>query len=169
MTIVEVMLGIALGGLLLVSATALLGQIEAANTILGRVARTEDTRANATRILYALLTRVDVRPDSLGRFTADATSAHFRTHCEVPGGWLEPCDVSVSLDAQHDSSAVIGQLSTGEVLTLGTWLGQGEFRYLEVSPSGDKWLAQWGRSIVPPAAMALVLATDTIMLPVAGR
>ena len=169
MTLVEVMLALVLGALTVLTARALLNQLGLAGETLGRVARVEDERRNETRVLYALLRHADVRPDSLRRFTGDSTSAQFHSLCQRPGGWGEPCDVTVLLDSGRDSTALVGQLSTGEVLTLGRWDGRAELRYLSATPSGDQWLSEWGRSIVAPAALALVFSQDTIVVPVAGR
>ena len=169
MTLIEVMLAIALSGLALLCGRALLDQIDNVGIVLGRTARAGDELANATRTLHALVRRADVRPDSTRRFIGDSLSASFRTLCEETGGWLEPCGVTVLLDIGTDSSALVGQLSHGGVLILARWPGTGAFRYLDVSGPRDQWVSDWGRSIVPPAAMAVVVATDTIVLPVAGR
>ncbi|HEU4722067.1 MAG TPA: prepilin-type N-terminal cleavage/methylation domain-containing protein [Gemmatimonadaceae bacterium] len=169
MTLIEVMAALAIGGLLLMSGRALLGQLQDAGTTLGRSARANDELANATRTLHALVRRADVRPDSASRFIGDSLSASFRTLCEQSGGWLEPCGVTVLIDVGPDSSSLVGQLSIGGLLILKRWPGVGRFRYLDVTGAQDQWVSQWGRSIVPPAAMALVVPPDTIVLPVAGR
>jgi len=169
MTLIEVMAALAIGGLLLMSGRALLGQLQDAGVTLGRSARANDELSNATRTLYALVRRADVRPDSLSRFIGDSLSASFRSLCEQPGGWLEPCGVAVLIDIGPDSSSLVGQLSSGGMLILKRWPGVGRFRYLDVTGAQDQWVSQWGRSIVPPAAMALVVPPDTIVLPVAGR
>lgn len=169
MTLIELMAAMAIAGMLLVSARSLLDQLGRASATLGRTARATDELSNATRTLYALARRADVRPDSASRFVGDSTSASFRSLCEQTGGWLEPCGVTVLIDIRPDSSALIGQLSSGSVLILGRWPGVGVLRYLDVSGPQERWMSQWGRSIVPPAAMALVVPGDTIVLPVAGR
>lgn len=169
MTLIEVMVALALSGLVLLGGRALLDQIERTTAVLGRTTRASDELSNATRTLYALVRRADVRPDSASRFIGDSLSASFRSLCEEPGGWLEPCAVTVLLDIGKDSSALVGQLSRGRVLILARWPGVGSFRFLDVTQSPDRWVSQWGRSIVPPAAMAVVVQGDTLILPVAGR
>lgn len=169
MTLVEVMLALVLSALALLTARALLDQLGQAGESLGRAARVQDERMNQTRTLYALMRHADVRPDTLRRFTGDSTSARFQSVCKRPGGWSEPCGVIVLMDVGKDSTALVGQLSTGELLTLGRWAGQGELRYLSANAAGEQWLSEWGRSIVAPAAIALVFAQDTIVVPVAGR
>jgi hypothetical protein len=169
MTVIELMLALGLSGLLLLSARALFTELQTVDVTLGRTARANDELANATRVLHALIRRADVTPDSARRFIGDSTSAQFSSLCEQPGGWLEPCAVTVLLDVGPDSSALIGDLSTGEQLTLARWPGRGVMRYLDVGSSGDRWIADWGRSIVPPAALAVVLPQDTVVLPIAGR
>jgi prepilin-type N-terminal cleavage/methylation domain-containing protein len=169
MTLIEVMLALALGSLLLFGARTLFTQLQTTDVILGRTARADDELANATRLLYALVRRAEVRPDSTSRFIGDSTSARFRSLCEQPGGWLEPCAVVVLLDASPDSSSLIADLSTGERLILARWPGQGTLRFLDATPAGDSWIGGWGRSITPPAAMAVAFPQDTIVLPIAGR
>ncbi len=96
-------------------------------------------------------------------------NARFRSLCDAPGGWLEPCGVTVLLERGTDSSALVGQLSNGGRLVLARWLGMGTFRYLDVVAGHDQWVTQWGRSTTPPIGMAVVVAGDTVVLPVAGR
>ncbi len=169
MTIIELMAGLVVAGMLFLTGRALFGQIDTAGTTLGRSARATDERSNATRMLFALARRADVRPDSTRRFVGDSTSASFRSLCEQRGGWLEACAVTVTIDVTPDSTALVGQLATGEVLRLAQWPGAGSLRYLDASGPQAQWVSQWGRSIVPPAAMALVVLGDTMVLPVAGR
>ena len=169
LTVIELMLALALSGLALLGGHALLQQLERASDVLGRTARANDELSNATRTLFALVRRADVRPDSLRRFRGDSVSASFQSLCKQSGGWLEPCGVMVLLDVAPDSSALVGQLSTGGALLLARFPGAGAFRYLDVVNGRDQWVSQWGQSIVPPIAMAVVAQGDTIMLPVAGR
>ena len=169
MTIIELMAALSIAGLLLLGGRSLLDQLARAQKTLGRSARATDELSNATRTLYALARRADVRPDSASRFIGDSTNASFRTWCERTGGWLEPCGLTVLIDVGPDSSSLVGQLSTGGVLILARWPGAGTLRYLDVSGQREQWVSQWGRSIVPPAALALVVPGDTIVVPVVGR
>jgi prepilin-type N-terminal cleavage/methylation domain-containing protein len=169
MTLIELMAALAIGGLLLMSGRALIAELQDAGATLGRSARANDANANARRTLYALIRRADVRPDSTSRFVGDSLSAGFRSLCEQPGGWLARCDVSMRIDTQRDSSSLVGQTNTGDVLTFDRWRGDASLRYLDLSTGQDQWVSQWGSSIVPPAAMAVEVDGDTIVLPVAGR
>jgi Tfp pilus assembly protein PilW len=169
MTLVELMAALAIAGLLLVTGRSVLDQIGRASATLGRAARAADERANSARALRAVVRRADVRPDSLDRFSGDSVSATFRSFCEVAGGWLVPCAVTLVLDARPDSSALSARLSTGGSLSLEPRAGAGTLRYLDVGVSPQTWVGQWGRSIVPPAAVAMIIAGDTIVLPMAGR
>jgi hypothetical protein len=169
MTLIEVMLAIALAGLVLMSGRALIDELQRADFTLGRNAHASDELSNASRTLYALVRRADVRPDSASRFRGDSLSASFKSLCEESGGWLEPCSVTVLLDVGTDSSSLVGQLSKGAPLILARFPGTGSFRYLDVVAGHDLWVSQWGLSIAPPIAMAVVVPGDTIILPVAGR
>ena len=81
MTLIELMIAVALGGLVLLGARALLYQIEDAGSALGRSARATDRLSNATRTLYALARRADVRSDSASRFVGDSLGATFPSTC----------------------------------------------------------------------------------------
>jgi hypothetical protein len=113
--------------------------------------------------------RANVRPDSLERFAGDSTSATFRSFCEVAGGWLVPCAVALALEVRPDSSALSARLSTGGSLSLERRAGAGTLRYLDANAPSQAWVGAWGRSIVPPAAIALIVEGDTVVLPMAGR
>src|SRR4051812_13004086 len=106
MTVIELMAALAIAGLLLLSGRSLLDQIGRASATLGRTARATDELSNATRTLYALARRADVRPDSTSRFIGDSTNASFRSLCDQSGGWLEPCGVTVFIDVRPDSSSL---------------------------------------------------------------
>jgi prepilin-type N-terminal cleavage/methylation domain-containing protein len=85
MTLIELMLAITLGGMLLLGARMLFTQLQVADVNLGRAAREGDERANATRLLHALVRNADVKPDSVDRFVGDTASARFRSQCQRPG------------------------------------------------------------------------------------
>lgn len=169
MTLMELMVALAIGGLLLVSGRALLAQLQDAGATLGRSTRTYDERATALRTLRALARRADVRPDSTSRFVGDSLAARFPSSCERPGGWLARCTVEVQVDEGRDGTALAATISTGSALRLERRPGVGRLRYLDVAGAEDQWMSQWGNSIVAPAAMALVVGVDTLVLPLAGR
>ena len=80
------------------------------------------------------------------------------------------CNVSMLVTAQGDTSSLTGQTNVGDILAFDRWPGGGaSLRYLDVTAGRDQWVRQWSSSIVPPAALALIVNGDTIVLPVAGR
>jgi len=168
MTLIELMLAITLGGMLLLGARMLFTQLQVADVNLGRAAREGDERANAMRLLHLLVRNAEVQPDSVNRFQGDTMSVRFRSHCQRPGGWLEACSVSLVLAVTGDSTMLTADLTPGRRLVLARWSGRGGFEYLDTAPS-DRWVGSWGRSIIPPAAIAVALPSDTIVLPIAGR
>jgi hypothetical protein len=169
MTLIELMVAFVVGALLMAGARMLFAQLQVADSELGRAARDDDQAANAMHLLYALTRRAEVRQDSSGAFAGDTASAAFRSACDRPGGWLEPCSVAVRLTLEADSSLLSADLSTGERFVLARWPGRALLRYVEVTATGERWSPSWGRSIAPPAAMAIVLSQDTVVLPIAGR
>lgn len=164
-TLLELMMVLALVGLVLATSRMLFSQVLSTNAAIAAEATNADARAAGARTLRSLLRNADVTADSAGRFSGDGHVAKFTTRCPTNGGWLEPCRVTLTLTPLGDSSTIVAQLPSGEAVPLLTMYGVGELRYLDRAARDTTWLVTWGTSIVLPTAVAIVIGRDTLMLP----
>lgn len=168
-TLFELMLALALVGGAMLGAVLLL---DALNDDAGRIA-SEGARTtregNAERELRRLV--LDARPDddTTRRFLGDARSVSMHTRCAVPAGWSEPCDVTLAVDDRGDTTAVDAELSRGGSLVLLRDTARREWRYLDPAPRDTVWATHWSSATTLPVALALVSASDTIVLPIQVR
>lgn len=170
-TLIEVMVALVVMGVVLVGARAMLGQIADQGARIGAAAEDADREANADALLHEMAGRAFVSAviDDEVRFDGQPGIARFRSWCEVPDGWLEPCDVSLGL-IQVDSGNVLAlTLSTGELVPLRRGFRSGEILYLGDAGAGGSWVKSWGASITAPLALGVVIDGDTTIVPIGER
>ena len=167
-TLIELVAGLALVGLVLAGIWGLLEGTSDGGDRIAREAAGADGTANGERLLTSLFANADVSTDSVDRFVGDEAHAAFNTRCVVPQGWRETCRVRllVSDDAVGRNVAWVVD-SVPHVLR--HFDGQVELRYFGVIGAEEQWVNQWGRSIALPEAIALVWGGDTIVVGGRGR
>ena len=170
-TLVEVMVALAVIGVALAGARAMLGQIADDADRIGAAAEQADREANAEALLRAIAGQVEVSaaPGREMRFAGQPQGARFHSWCQVPDGWLERCEASLGF-IQVDGERVLAmRLSTGELVPLRRGFVQGELLYLRAAGNGGDWVRAWGESITPPLALGLVVDGDTLILRIGER
>jgi prepilin-type N-terminal cleavage/methylation domain-containing protein len=168
-TLLEVILAVSLVGAAILGGVLLLDQLnDGAARIVAEGAAT-DRASNGDRLLHHLIFEAHASADTNRKFAGDDRSASFRSRCEVPAGWLESCDVTLAVDDRGDSSAVVADLSLGGSLVLRRDAGRWAWRYLDTTPRDTAWATHWASGTTLPAALALISASDTIVLPVQVR
>ena len=117
-TLLELILALSLTGAAMLGAVLLLDQLDDGTARI--VARRADTdrEANGARLLRWIIFEAHVSPDTMLKFVGDDRSASFQSLCDVPGGWSEPCDATLTIDDRGDSSAIVADLSIGGSLVL---------------------------------------------------
>lgn len=170
-TLVEVMVAVAVIGVVLVGARTMLGQIADDADRIGAAAREADRDANAEALLRAIVGRVDVSPGAGTeiRFEGEPQGARFHSWCEVPDGWLEACRVSLGFIELEGASALVLRLSTGELVPLRRGLRAGEIVYLRDAAAGGRWVRSWGATITAPQALGIVVDGDTTIVRIGER
>lgn len=164
-TLLELMLALALAGLLLLGVLLLVDQASGAGRVLTRHAATTDGEANGDRLLRKLIARAESSADSLRMFFGAPDRSSFDSWCDRPAGWPERCRVTLMLVEQPDRTVVTGTFATGETFPLRVVRGRATFRYFGRGASGEhEWLTMWGRSIRLPVAVGIVTVGDTIVL-----
>jgi hypothetical protein len=163
------MLVVALSGMVLLGGAALLDQVADARDRLAHQALAQDERANGERLLRQLVRNSVAGADSAERFTGNARSASFLTACTVPAGWRERCRMLLLIDSLADTSRVLLQLPDESMIALGQEAEHERFVYLDRVGGGRRVLTAWGTSIALPAAVGIVIASDTVWLPTGTR
>jgi prepilin-type N-terminal cleavage/methylation domain-containing protein len=168
-TLVEVMVALAVMGVVLVGARAMLEQVGDHAERIGAAAAEGDRDGNADALLRSIVGRTHVTPGGGVRFQGEPRMARFRSWCEVPDGWLEPCDASLGLVQVDGKNVLALTLSTGELVPLRTGFERGEILYLREAGSGGGWLRSWGASISTPLALGIAIDGDTTIVRIGER
>lgn len=163
-TLVEIMVAIAIGGLVLMGARSLLEALADEEGHVAREAAIHDAHANGERLLRDLVGRMEVGTKEGGSFEGDPGEASFTSWCDVPAGWQERCRVTIAIEGGAGSAgsdgtgpALVARLSGGRRVVLRTGFRAGELRYLNSAASGGQWFRQWGEGITAPLAIGVLL------------
>lgn len=166
-TLLEVVAALLLCGLVTLGGVMLLDQLNDGDLRIVREAIVNASSGNGDRVLRRLL--ADAEPaveDSLDRFRGEERYLALLTRCDVPAGWAERCRAALSIDSLRDSSVLFIETDRGDRLGLRRLGGLMSFRYLDPVVRDSAWRRTWAASVTLPAAVALVSARDTIVLPV---
>lgn len=167
-TLVEVVVALAISGLVLLAARQMLEALAAGADRLSAAARAADREANADRLLRALVGRLEVGTQEAGEFAGAERAASFTSWCDAPGGWQERCAVTLAIDSAAVGRPVLavsiarpgGPPGAAEVLVLRDGFADGAFRYLSDAGAGGTWFRAWGRGVTTPLAIGVILVRE---------
>jgi hypothetical protein len=165
MTLLELVAALAIAGFAILGAILLLDQVDDSTRRITHDAAGDNRDGNGERMLRRLLADAQTTLDTTSRFRGDERSAEFKTLCDTPSGWAEPCHVQLAIDSLGDSSAVMAQFDNGEQYTLRRHAGRVEFRYFDMSVGDSVWRRRWGTSITLPGAIGVIVGFDTLVAP----
>jgi len=168
-TVIELVAGLAVVGLLFLGCWALLGQLSDSNRRFLAEARRADATGNGMMVLRSLVRDAEVGTDTADRFVGNDRTAQFNTWCAVAGGWLEHCRATFTLVPFGDSTLLIATMSN--VGTYNLWRGSGDAHFLYFTPSvpDDTWVSEWGASIAAPGAIGIATDQYLVVLGAGGR
>jgi len=168
-TLLELILALALVGSAMLGGVLLMDQIDDSGARIVAESARMHREANGASLLRRLIAQARVNDDTTRRFVGDERTVFLASVCDVPGGWPEPCDVTLAIDERGDSCAVVADLSIGGALVLRRDAGNRAWRYLDAAPRDSSWATHWSSGTTLPAALALVSAHDTVVFPVQVR
>ncbi len=168
-TLLEVMLALAIGGIVLVAARGLVEDVADQADHLARAAAADAERANGERQLRTLVDRLEVGTPGSAAFFGDPVSAQFTTWCDTPAGWLERCTVTLVFSTRGGAPALVVDLPVTGRVVLARGFQRGTFLYLETAAGGGLWVSRWGPGPRAPLALGVVLDADTLILRVGDR
>lgn len=164
-TLLELLVALAISGLAILGCVMLLDQINDSHERIEHERASDAAAGNGDRLLRRLLVDARTTTDSAERFRGDERNASYLTLCDTPSGWPEACRVTLTVDSLRDSSAIIAEINGDEHLEVRRIPGAATFRYLDLSGRDSSWARQWATSIALPGAIAVVVGTDTTVLP----
>lgn len=176
-TLIEVLVALAVSGLVLLAARGLLDALADGADRVTAHASVADRNANGERLVRGLLARAEAGTSNARTFAGDARAVRFSSWCDVPSGWLERCHAAIVIDhdevaartADRSALLVVAVLSTGEIVPLRRGLGAAELLYLSDARDGGHWLRGWGASVTAPLAVGVVMDGDTLVLRIGER
>ena len=166
LTMFELVIALALAGIVLAGGALLLEQLGDSNARVFSAAAREAAANNGARMLDRLLADAGTADDSSERFAGAPRTASYTTLCDTPSGWRERCRVELMIDSLPDSSAVMAQFAGGYAVMLWRIAGAAAFRYVDLDARDTAWLVRWSPSVALPHAIAIVGGADTTVLPV---
>jgi prepilin-type N-terminal cleavage/methylation domain-containing protein len=168
-TLIEVMVALALSGIVLLAARALLEATADNASRITEAAAVVDGDANAERTMRALVGRLEVGTLPGTDFAGDSLTAHFTSWCDVPRGWQERCTVTLGFERDSTGPALVARTSVGDVLRLRDGFHGGALRYLNDPSAGGSWIHTWGTGITAPMAIGVMIDADTLIVRIGER
>jgi prepilin-type N-terminal cleavage/methylation domain-containing protein len=168
-TLIEVMVALAISGMVLLAARSVLSQLGADARRIEAAAAESDRVSNADRLLRDVVGRTENSSPDGPRFVGDARAARFATWCEVPAGWLERCDATLGIVQAGDALSLVLTLSDGELVPLRTGLRRARLKYLVDGGEGGHWTGEWTSRLSTPAAVGVEVDDSTLIVPLGER
>lgn len=161
-TLVEIIVAIAIGGLVLLGARSLLEVLADEERHVARETAVDDARSNGYRTLRSLVGEMEAGTTESGPFSGDPLRTGFTTWCDTAYGWQERCAVTIAFESEGSEPVLVAHLPGEQSLVLARDFSAGEFRYLNSASSGGQWFRQWGRGVTAPLAIGVILERDTM-------
>jgi prepilin-type N-terminal cleavage/methylation domain-containing protein len=168
-TLLEVVVALAITGLVILGARAVLSQLGTDAERIESAAAESDRAAIGDRLLRQSVARAEASQPGRARFVGDGRGARWVTWCEVPAGWLERCDATLGLVQRGDSAALVLTLSTGELVLVRRGFGRARMQYLLDPAEGGRWTPEWTSELSTPAAIGVEVDDSLLILPVGER
>jgi len=159
-TLIELIVALALGGMILVGAHQVLGSLEDETHALAIRSARAETNANGLRLLRALAGQVEVGTPQAVAFAGTPIEARFTSWCEVPAGWLERCTVVLAVDTVRGVSTLTAHVDNAPPIGLVPNVPAGALRYLNSAANGGQWFRVWSTGVSAPIALGVIRNHD---------
>lgn len=172
-TLLELMLALAIGGLLILTAGRLFAVAGDSNTALMRARQADDLRANGREWLTTTLGSLEVGAAGAIGFQGNATTMTFSAWVPTAEGWMERRPVTLTVGGGALTGTADGSV------TLADSVRAGAFDYLSEYGEGTTWLSGWQSPVSAPIAVRVRLVrptadperleVDTLVFRIGGR
>lgn len=167
-TLIEVLVALAIGGVVLVSARILLDGLASHARTTIRAMHDADAEGNGERLARQVAGNLILVPDPAPSFIGTETESAFDAWCPAARGGLERCHVQLALASKVKEPGVELSLSTGATLVL-LQGANARLRYLSDAAEGGHWEAVWRQPQTPPLAVALEAGGRSLVLRIGER
>lgn len=161
MTLIELVGAITIAGFVLLGAVLLLDGVQDTGKRIVHEAGAITADATAGRLLQQLLTNTFATFDTTRRFDGTERAFAFSTLCAAPQGWSTACRAIAMITTARESSDVRVRLDDARWRILRQFRGDARLRYFDADRG--EWKAAWSSSAAIPAALAVILADDTLV------
>lgn len=176
-TILEVVVALAVSGVVLLGARLMFDTLASAARDTIQAGHDADQSANGERLLRSLAGRLEIGTGHSTHFGGDERSVHFTTWCDTPSGWLEHCNLVLSVEPVDSKPALVAHLTAVEAhgdlgshtIVLATGFRSGALRYLNDPRTGGHWFIRWGEAVSAPLALGVILDGDTSIVRIGER
>ena len=168
-TLIEVVIALVVSAIVLLGARAMLGEVGDDALRINAQAQRIDRDANAERELRSLVLHLELGAGEASQFAGDPGRASFSSWCDAPGGWQEPCAVTLTLVPRARGVALVAHTSVNGDIVVRDSVRVGALRYLTRVSDGGEWIRVWGAGITAPLAIGVILDADTLIVPIGER
>ena len=168
-TLLEVVVALAIAGLVLLGARAILSQLADAAERTAEATALTDRDVNGERLLRDVVGRIEVDAEAGRGVQGSEQAARFSTWCEVPAGWLERCTASLGI-VHADSAEVLAlALPGGGMHPVRRGFRNATLLYLTDAGNGGRWTRAWTSTLEAPLAIGVIADGDTLILRIGER
>ena len=168
-TLIKVVVALGLGGLVLVSAHALLVGVADRGHALAMRTDGLEQRATGALTLRRLVGQLEVGTPASGPVAGASAQVSFTSWCDTPSGWQERCAVTLEFESVEGEPALVARLNNGAPRALLQGFHAGAFRYLKSAADGGQWFESWWTGITAPVALGVLLDRDTLIVRIGER
>jgi prepilin-type N-terminal cleavage/methylation domain-containing protein len=175
-TVVELMVGVAVAGVVLLVARAAIAEVTSGGRRLIAARAEFDTAANARRWLASAFRSLQVGRGRDDTFQGSPHGVGFTARLRQPAGWFEP----ERLQLERSGTRLLVRRNTRDSVTLFTGVMEIETHYLLTSGERSEWLRGWYAPSTAPLAARLIIwwlagdpnrppAADTLLFLIGSR
>src|SRR5688572_20768519 len=167
-SLIELVVALAVGGMLLVSARVVLQQVADATERAVQHSGIAEHDTNAERVLRAALGSTESATIVRSAVRGNSSSARIETWCDVPAGWQERCVLTLRVVAGSAENLLTADLGPDTVV-IRRGFDSAALRYVADTRYGGTWLTEWLSQITVPIAVGIIIDADTLILRIGER